>query len=35
VVDRTFGGVLHRALLGTGRGKKSGAPLDPTADGVR
>lgn len=35
VVGRTFGGVLHRALLGTARGKESGAPLDPTADGVR
>ena len=35
VVARTFGGVLHRALVGTRPGKESGAPLDPTADGVR
>lgn len=40
VVSQTFGGVVHRALLGvrpvpTGQGKESGAPLDPTADGVR
>ena len=35
VASRTFGGVLHRALVGTRREKKSGAPLDPTADGVR
>ena len=40
VVSETFGGVVHRALLGarpvrTGEGKESGAPLDPTADGVR
>jgi ubiquinone/menaquinone biosynthesis C-methylase UbiE len=32
---RPFGGVLHRALLGYHPGQKSGAPLDPTADGVR
>jgi SAM-dependent methyltransferase len=35
--SRTFGGVVHRALLGfrpPGK-QKSGAPLDPTADGVR
>ena len=31
VASQAFGGVLHHALLG----KKSGAPLDPTADGVR
>jgi ubiquinone/menaquinone biosynthesis C-methylase UbiE len=40
VVSQTFGGVVHRALLGarsvgSGPGKESGAPLDPTADGVR
>lgn len=29
-----FGGVLHRALVGERPGKESGAPLDPTADGV-
>jgi SAM-dependent methyltransferase len=43
--SRRFGGVLHRAIVGlrpgptgssgTGSEKKSGAPLDPTADGVR
>ena len=33
--SRTFGGVVHRALLGRRAGKKNGAPLDPTADGVR
>ena len=32
---RTFGGVLHRALLGRRPEKQNGAPLDPTADGVR
>ncbi len=32
---RAFGGVLHRALLGFRPGEESGAPLDPTADGVR
>jgi len=32
---RTFGGVLHRALLGSKPEKENGAPLDPTADGVR
>jgi SAM-dependent methyltransferase len=31
---RTFGGVLHRVLLGGVPGKEKGAPLDPTADGV-
>ncbi len=40
VVSQTFGGVVHRALLGVRpvrlvEGKESGAPLDPTADGVR
>ena len=35
VATRTFGGVLHRALVGYRPGKESGAPLDPTADGVR
>ncbi len=41
VTSQSFGGVLHRALLGRRpagpgpRGKRSGAPLDPTADGVR
>ena len=40
LTSQTFGGVVHRALLGTravcsGEGKESGAPLDPTADGVR
>jgi ubiquinone/menaquinone biosynthesis C-methylase UbiE len=35
VESRTFGGVLHRALLGYRPRKESGAPLDPTADGVR
>lgn len=40
VVARTFGGVVHRALLGfrapgQESGKENGAPLDPTADGVR
>lgn len=35
VASRSFGGILHRALLGCRPGKESGAPLDPTADGVR
>jgi SAM-dependent methyltransferase len=36
IVSRAFGGVLHRALTATRpTGKESGAPLDPTADGVR
>ena len=35
IASRSFGGVLHRALLGNRPGKESGAPLDPTADGVR
>ena len=35
VESRAFGGVLHRALVGYRAGNKSGAPLDPTADGVR
>jgi ubiquinone/menaquinone biosynthesis C-methylase UbiE len=35
IASRPFGGVLHRALIGTRPGEKSGAPLDPTADGVR
>jgi SAM-dependent methyltransferase len=35
IASRSFGGVLHRALLGQRLEKKSGAPLDPTADGVR
>jgi ubiquinone/menaquinone biosynthesis C-methylase UbiE len=35
IATQTFGGVMHRALLGYRPGKKSGAPLDPTADGVR
>jgi len=40
VASRSFGGVLHRALVGArpvakAPGKESGAPLDPTADGVR
>ncbi len=33
--SRTFGGVLHRGLVGRRPGKENGAPLDPTADGVR
>jgi ubiquinone/menaquinone biosynthesis C-methylase UbiE len=32
---RPFGGVVHRALVARRSGKKNGAPLDPTADGVR
>ena len=35
IASRSFGGVLHRALLGDRAEKRSGAPLDPTADGVR
>lgn len=40
VVSQSFGGVMHRALLAarpvrSGEGKESGAPLDPTADGVK
>jgi SAM-dependent methyltransferase len=35
VESRSFGGVVHRALLGSRPEKESGAPLDPTADGVR
>ena len=35
VAGSTFGGVLHRALLGRRAGEVNGAPLDPTADGVR
>jgi ubiquinone/menaquinone biosynthesis C-methylase UbiE len=39
VVSQTFGGVIHRALLGArpvvADKEKSGAPLDPTADGMR
>jgi ubiquinone/menaquinone biosynthesis C-methylase UbiE len=35
VSSRAFGDVLYRALLGYRTEKKSGAPLDPTADGVR
>jgi ubiquinone/menaquinone biosynthesis C-methylase UbiE len=35
IATRSFGGVMHRALLGYRPGKESGAPLDPTADGVR
>ncbi|HWI03367.1 MAG TPA: methyltransferase domain-containing protein [Acidimicrobiales bacterium] len=35
VASRSFGGVPHRALLGYRQGKEKGAPLDPTADGVR
>jgi ubiquinone/menaquinone biosynthesis C-methylase UbiE len=35
VTARSFGGVLHRALLAGKPAKKSGALLDPTADGVR
>ncbi|HET7721103.1 MAG TPA: methyltransferase domain-containing protein [Acidimicrobiales bacterium] len=35
IASRSFGGVLHRALLGNRPEKESGAPLDPTADGVR
>jgi SAM-dependent methyltransferase len=35
LASRSFGGVLHRALLGYRQEKESGAPLDPTADGVR
>jgi ubiquinone/menaquinone biosynthesis C-methylase UbiE len=35
IASRSFGGVLHRALLGNRAETKSGAPLDPTADGVR
>lgn len=35
IASRSFGGVLHRALLGYRLEKESGAPLDPTADGVR
>jgi ubiquinone/menaquinone biosynthesis C-methylase UbiE len=35
VTSRPFGGVAHRAVLGRRPGKESGAPLDPTADGVR
>jgi ubiquinone/menaquinone biosynthesis C-methylase UbiE len=34
VASRSFGGILHRALLGYRPRKESGAPLDPTADGV-
>ena len=34
VASRVFGGVLHRALVGYRPGNESGAPLDPTADGV-
>lgn len=33
VATSTFGGVLHRALLGVRPGKKGGALLNPTADG--
>ncbi len=33
--SRTFGGVLHRALVASRPEKEVGAPLDPTADGVR
>ena len=35
VESRSFGGVLHRALVGSRPGEGIGAPLDPTADGVR
>lgn len=35
LASETFGGVPHRALLGYRLEKESGAPLDPTADGVR
>jgi len=35
VASRSFGGVLHRALVGHRKGIEKGAPLDPTADGVR
>jgi ubiquinone/menaquinone biosynthesis C-methylase UbiE len=35
VASRTIGGILHRALVGYRPEKESGAPLDPTADGVR
>jgi len=35
IAARPFGGVLHRALVGRRPGKKIGAPLNPTADGVR
>lgn len=35
LATRSFGGVAHRALMGYRPGKESGAPLDPTADGVR
>lgn len=35
ITSRAFGGVRHRALLGYRPGEESGAPLDPTADGVR
>ena len=35
VESRTFGGVLHRALIGSRREKRVAPPLDPTADGVR
>ena len=33
VVDRTFGGVLHRALLGTGRGKRVAPHSTPRRTG--
>jgi len=36
LASRTFGGVRHWGLTGRKAGRKeSGAPLDPTADGVR
>ena len=35
IVAQSFGGVLHRALMGYRPEKERGAPLDPTADGVR
>ena len=35
MASRPFGGVLHRALVGYRFRTESGAPLDPTADGVR
>jgi ubiquinone/menaquinone biosynthesis C-methylase UbiE len=34
VATQTFGGVIHRALVGYRPATKNGAPLDPTADGV-
>ena len=35
IADRSFGGVLHRALMARRPRKRVAPPLDPTADGVR